>query len=972
MSNEQAVTEVLGVSFDAMKTTGPRNLLARMEMEAQLSGHQITSVEASLYAALQAPSGDSVLAARFRTQLALWDAEGVSEWAVGTVPKTADRRGRVYEQLALPEVLQERLTVLFPVATDGGGVVISTSFEPWYAESLKDRPSFYWDHYSEYLRAKGWDPDNVANLGLATGRVVERLADPQRETVYRAKGLVVGYVQSGKTANFTGVMAKAIDAGYRVIIVLTGTTDLLRTQTQRRVDKELVGRENLLRGVDTDDGHAPDGVDYWGEPDWDTFVSHGELPSIQGHPDIYRLTTRDFDYKALLQGIEALDFQRFDMSRPLNAPENLRHVPARVAIVKKNARVLERLVKDLRRLTALPEDIPALVIDDESDQASPNTSNPAKWQQGSKQRSTINGRLSDLLQLLPRSQYIGYTATPFANVFVDPEDSHDIFPSSFVMSLDRPPGYMGATDFHDLDGPIDDPTVATSNELAFVRDVKEDEDRDQLREALDAFVLAGAIKLFREANGSSVDVRHHTMLLHESVKQVDHREIADEVRSLWTQGAWYTAKGSKRLEALYERDHRKVTEARAGDEPVPTSFDEVKQWIGTAAERIAGSTNDPVWIVNGDEEVAEHDIDFDARSIWKIFVGGTKLSRGFTIEGLTVSYYVRMTAQADTLMQMGRWFGFRPGYGDLVRLYIGRAPDGSRARARDIYEAFGAACRSEEMFREEIRKYGELIDGKPQLTPADVPPLVTQHLRWLRPAAANKMYNARLIERRTPGARLEPAGYPSATSSIEANALAARTLIESATQAIALNMSVTRTFDAFYNVVSHQALVDVLGALTWTPEDHFAADLTWLRGLAVDQIAEWVIALPQLVGTGSTRDVFGLPRSVHGRSRREGRALFSGIADPKHRLAVDRLASNVDTGSDEQARALQKDRRGAVLIYPVFELRDGQELPADIDARRLIMGFVIASPKSTGSPDQPLVRFGVWDPNQPPDAVIER
>jgi hypothetical protein len=974
MSEEAAVTELLSISLDAMKSTGPRPLIVRMDMEAQLNGHQIASVEEALHTALEAPSGDSALTARFRTQLALWDAEGVSEWAQGTAPKTADRRNRVYEQLALPDALRERLTVLFPIATDGGGVVISTEFEAWYAESLKDRPSFYWDHYSEYLRAKGWEPDNVASLGLATDRVVERLADPQRETAYRAKGLVVGYVQSGKTANFTGVMAKAIDAGYRLIIVLTGTTDLLRAQTQRRIDKELIGRENLLRrGVSVNDDHASDSVDYWGEPDWDTFVSHGELPSIQGHPDIYRLTTKDFDYKALLQGIEALDFQRFDMSRPLNAPENLRHVPARVAIVKKNATVLKRLVKDLKRLTALPEDIPALVIDDESDQASPNTSNPAKWEQGLKQRSAINDHLSDLLQLLPRGQYVGYTATPFANVFVDPEDSHDIFPSSFVVSLDRPPGYMGASDFHDLAGPLENPTVVTSNELAFVRDVEDDEGRDRLREALDAFVLAGAIKLFREEQGTDVDVRHHTMLLHESIKQADHRELADEVRALWEQGAWFTPKGSARLELLYERDHRRVTEARGGDEPVPTSFDEIKKWIGTAAGRIAGSANDPVWIVNGDKEVAEHDIDFDARSIWKVFIGGAKLSRGFTIEGLTVSYYVRVTAQADTLMQMGRWFGFRPGYRDLVRLYIGRAPEGAPARARDIYEAFEAACRSEEMFRDEIRKYGELVDGKPQLTPAEVPPLVTQHLRWLRPAATNKMYNARLIERRTPGARLEPAGYPSAMPSIEANALAVRPLIESATQAVSLKMSGTRPFDAFYSVVDHRALVDVLEALTWMPEDHFAADLTWLRGLTADQIEEWVVVLPQLAGAeNSTRDVFGLPRSVHGRSRRDGRALFSGIADPKHRLAVDRVAGNADAGNDEQARALQKDRRGAVLIYPVFELKDDQKLPADIDARELIMGFVIASPKSTGSPDQPFVRFGVWDPNQPPDAVIER
>ena len=335
-----------------------------------------------------------------------------------------------------------------------------------------------------------------------------------------------------------------------------------------------------------------------------------------------------------------------------------------------------------------------------------------------------------------------------------------------------------------------------------------------------------------------------------------------------------------------------------------------------------------------------------------------------------MSYYARLTAQADTLMQMGRWFGFRPGYRDLVRLYVGRASPTSGGPTRDIYDAFEAACRSEEMFRDEIRKYAELVDGKPQVTPAQIPPLVAQHVPWLKPTARSKMYNAVLVERRSPGERIEPTGYPQDATSIAHNADAVKPLILAATDLASLRMSATRKFEAFYGIVPHAALVAMLEQLLWAPADHFAADLEWLRRLGSDKITDWVVVLPQLVGNDQTRDLFGLPRSVHERSRREGRALFGGIADPKHRPAADRIASNAEAGTDDAARQLQSPKRGAVLIYPVFELKDGQSLPMHVDPDKLIMGLVIAAPKSTGSPDQPLVRFRTRDPTRT-DAIID-
>jgi Z1 domain-containing protein len=964
-------------ALDAMKSVGPSKLLKRVRNEASLLDKDELGDEALLVEALSGPVGDSPLASRLRTQLTLWDAEGAAGWTGDTPPKSDARRERIYALLEVSADLAALLTDQFPVVRAGGAVVISNVFEPWYADSLTERPPFYWDHYERYLlEEKLWDPEAVANLGLSTTRVVERLADPERVEAYQAKGLVVGYVQSGKTANFTGVIAKAIDAGYRLVIVLTGSTDLLRNQTQRRVDKELVGQENLLKGIDVDDLDSIDSIDYYGEKDWDAFIRHGDLPSAAGHPDIRRLTTKAGDYRSLRQGIEALDFPRVDPTKPLNAAVNLRRVDARVVIVKKNASVLTKLAKDLKKITAKLEDIPALIIDDESDQASVNTVNPKKWVDGQKQRTAINREISTLLRNLPRGQYIGYTATPFANVFADPSDAYDIFPRDFLLSLDRPPDYMGPSDFHDLE-PLDDDerTFARSKEKAFVRPISDDgEDLDDdLGEAIDAFVLSGAIKLFRETHSESRFV-HHTMLVHESVQQVDHRALANRIKEAWDDGGWFTHAAKQRLERLYDRDFAPVIDARAQpDELAPPSFAALHPYIGEAATKIAGSDGRPVWIINGDKEVAELDLDFDARPVWKILVGGAKLSRGFTVEGLTISYYRRSTTQADTLMQMGRWFGFRPGYRDLVRLYIGGAGSASTANTYNIYKAFEAACRSEELFREEIRKYSVFVDGKPQLTPADLHPLVTQHVPWLKPAAKNKMYNTQLVERRSPGARLEPTGYSDDPAVRSSNAATIRPLVDAATSSTRFLQPRGGAFDAYSGTVSHETLIAALAALRWAPEDHFRADLTWLEGLTTEQITDWAVVIPQLAKRDGDRTVFGRALSVHVRRRRDGRSLFGALSDPKHRLAGDRIAGNQDPTPDATAAALHGQRRGAVLLYPVYEAPsdEDKELPGAVAEDDLIMALALISPRSTGSPDQPLIRFRAIDPKCPPDAMVD-
>lgn len=165
--------------------------------------------------------------------------------------------------------------------------VVAERHEPWYWQRKQPR-SFYWEAYAHQLSAtgSGWSTTAIGILNDSTDDIVARLSDPTRAEIYPIKGLVMGYVQSGKTAHFTGVIAKALDAGYRLVIVLAGTLDILRRQTQRRLDKELVGQE-LLAGDE----------DYLGDQDWKSFVSHGGRPSDQGAFDIERLTGLAEDYK---------------------------------------------------------------------------------------------------------------------------------------------------------------------------------------------------------------------------------------------------------------------------------------------------------------------------------------------------------------------------------------------------------------------------------------------------------------------------------------------------------------------------------------------------------------------------------------------------------------------------------------------------------------------------------------------------
>lgn len=972
--NEEAQKAYLAV-LASFAIAGPKPLEAWLAMHADSEGSDVSVP--SLVQHLQSAGPNDPVRMQFHLQLTRWDdADSGETWAGPHEKRTAERRNTIYHQLGLSNDQQSVFTATFPIKQDSH-VVIAGDFEPWYTLQQQHNRAFYWPAYEAYLVNKpGWRSESVADVHEATTEIVKRISDPTRREAYQSKGLVVGYVQSGKTANITGVIAKAIDAGYRLIIVLTGTINLLREQTQRRLDMELVGLENIIRGADPNDVEAMAAVDYQDDPDWSRFISHGLLPSSVNRPDIVRLTGRTFDYQSLKAGITTLEYKKHDNTLPLNHRANLDRCSARLAVVKKNMYVLTHLVRDLKSISPKLGEIPTLIIDDESDYASVNTTNPARWRKGRPERTKINRLISQLLELLPRAQYVGYTATPFANVFIDPDDAEDIFPKDFIIALTRPPGYMGATEFHDFAPETDDDgrPVLSSGERAHVRNLLASKDDHtgravEIREALGMYVLTGAIKLFRERRGNPV-YRHHTMLAHESVRRDDHVALANEINEAWNRAGFSSPAGLSYLQSLYQTDIVPTTRT-LGDGELPNTFSELKPYIGTTMSRIT-ETGNPVMIVNSNREITE-DVDFDKRSIWRVLVGGAKLSRGFTIEGLTISYYRRKTYQSDTLMQMGRWFGFRKGYEDLVRLYIGRREQAGRRRL-DLYSAFGAVMHAEEMFRDELRRYSALVDGKPQITPAQVPPLVTQHLPWLRPTAPNKMFNARLVVRRLRA--IEPVAYPQQSAHIAHNYDALLPLLrKGAKQLVEFAFPKKNgqgSYPAMYGTVTHDELLAQLSTLKWAYEDYFEPDLAFLMEMQ-GAVEDWILLMPQL-RERPPRKLPGLgSASVVYRERSRG-PLFHAISDPKHRYATHKIAGlPTRTYTDDVAEGLHAEQRGALIVYLVVENPSlATDATKEIRRGSCIIALHIVPPKSVRQTNVPYVSFTVHREDKCNQIIVPR
>lgn len=972
-------------ALDALKKQRPRPLVATI---ALLADTEVSEQEIAEF--IGAASENEPALTALRTALATWDSQDELIDVEGlnvTQARTMERRRAVYAALRVTEELAAVITDRAPVS-EKPGIVISKIFEPWYDQERVSRSSVYWDDYERYLRDKSkWSAEAIANLDETTTSVIRRLSRPTRLEAKQTKGLVVGYVQSGKTANFTGVAAKAIDVGYRLVIVLTGTIEILRSQTQRRMDMELIGVENILDGRNPDNPKESKLLDYQQDSDWASskFVKHGAALDQGGVVRISRITSHNVDYDHLPGEATKLRFFRAEKGRPLNDTTNLFKCDAYIAIVKKNVAPLTKLVQDLGSLREDLSQLPVLIIDDESDQASVDTTRPDRKKKGSAEsnRTAINGLITQILAICPRAQYVGYTATPFANVFVDP-DEHEItlFPSDFVLSLHRPPGYMGVQEFHDVGKRWDDEqqTVSNSNELAHVRALRGDAETNpagrltELQEAVDAWVLSGAVKKFREeVDGSTF--RHHTMLIHESVRTGDHSDTARDVRRLWSRSGFTTGSGLARLKKLYEEDFHPVSTTRAGSASVPESFDQLRPFI---AKTVAQMTidGDPVLIVNSDKEVQKQQkkLDFDTDQVWRILVGGAQLSRGFTVEGLTISYFRRKPGQADTLMQAGRWFGFRAGYQDLVRLYIRRdAADASPPRV-DLYKSFEALLMDEEAFRDELRQYEGLDEkGAPLVEPRQIPPLVSQHLTSLKPTARSKMWNA-VIVNKAPTRIQDLFGLPEFK---ERRKLQANfddvfvPLLKHATSEVQLPYSFGgRNYEqrAHVGLVGSVEFLELFDRLAWNPkyEKTIITLRAFLRRATNDTIRDWAVVWPWPDTGERALDIpeLGLDKlaPIVQRSRRDGRIDFVG-SDSKQRAAAEPIVEGREVPAIGNSPT-----RGVALISITS---DTEKPSAPLERKNLVGLLSIAVPRLAVQLTAP-IQWGVVVPSRPYDIEVDR
>lgn len=529
----------------------------------------------------------------------------------------------------------------------GGPPVIAAGQNSWYSGASET--DLYWPALEAEFRRQGWPDERVQSVDRASSTVVAHTPCPSRKH-WDAKGLVVGYVQSGKTTNFTGVIAKLADVEYRMVIVLSGIHNGLRRQTQVRLDE-------LLKDLNKDK--------------WVTMTQ------------------------------ESTDF----VAPPLRASALLSGNKPILIVAKKNAAVLRRIVKwldtpDGRNALQVA---PVLVVDDEADQASVAT-------------AQINPLIRRMLKLMPRCTYVGYTATPFANVFIAPNQD-DLYPKSFILNLPRPDDYFGPEMIFGRDVAEGELDGAAFDGYDMVRLVPEDEVpllrpagrataagfepemTDSVVDAVRWFWLATAARRARQDEG------HSTMLIHTSVKIDVHESFKDPLLALRAGALRELRRGTDDDLAAWRMQWIEESAKVPAEEwdRKSLSFDDVLSHL----ESVVYATK-----VVLDNYRSQDRLDYSNGSVVAIAVGGNTLSRGLTLEGLVVSLFVRGATAYDTLLQMGRWFGYRTGYEELPRLWM----TGSLAAA------FRHLATVEHEMRDDIDRY-----QRQNLTPLQVAVRIRTH-----------------------------------------------------------------------------------------------------------------------------------------------------------------------------------------------------------------------------------------------------
>ena len=565
--------------------------------------------------------------------------------------------------------------------------------DEWYKKQNIDWD--YWKDYERQLIANKWSPKVVNTLGDVTDKILGLLKNPTEQTDWNRRGLVIGHVQSGKTANYIGLVSKAADAGYKFIIVIAGLHNNLRKQTQIRIDEGFIGRDSTPNQRKKEVGVG-------------LYNRNRKFPIT--------LTTTDDDFT---KNMTALGAKLDGFNQPV------------VVVIKKNVNTLKSLrnwlrEQNLREGSDTIADVPMLMIDDEADNASINT------KRDDLDPTRTNQEIRQILSLFKKSCYVGYTATPFANIFINPETSNemlkdDLFPKDFIYCLDAPTNYFGPQKVF-LDEESSNKILSTINDaedyipMLHKKDWEVADLPPSMTQAINDFVIGKAIRILREQEN-----KHCSMMINASRFVDVQRQIKENV-SFYIKTIKdaiqfnYALPEDQALKNAHVADLKKTYDDKFASADHPWS--EVQRVLFQSVEPIK------TYLINSssDDTLDYKHYEDAGESLTVIAVGGLSLSRGLTLEGLIVSYMYRSTKMYDTLMQMGRWFGYRDSFEDVCKIWL---PDESQGWYGHIAEAI-------EELRQQIKQM-----RRDKLTPKEFGLFVRKHPDApLLITARNKMLDA--------------------------------------------------------------------------------------------------------------------------------------------------------------------------------------------------------------------------------------
>lgn len=551
--------------------------------------------------------------------------------------------------------------------------------DPWLDDYKTKLNWINWDAYKSYLASENFARETIRAIDEDTDEVLNNCGNPFLVNDWKIRGLVMGDVQSGKTANYAALINKAVDAGYQMIILLTGTIEDLRSQTQERIDETFVGRKSDLVVANQVEN---------------TVTGVGKYKST----NILCLTSVSSDFK--LKNAQVLD------GVPLASIKD----PV-LLVMKKNKSILTNFSSFLKKNTDNSKQVPikALILDDEADNASVNANldnNPA----------TINKLIRQILSSFKQSTYVAYTATPFANVFINHDDNdaehNDLFPSNFIYSLEQPDNYVGIDSLFGI-------KKRYTNHIEYIEDADLvfpsphdktlliDKLPNSLHEALDVFMLSCAVRDLRDEKLKHrsmlvnvtrfTDVQGHVAKILKSVFE-DRKEFIKQYLS--DEDNWL--KGGKPVNDIYDSWEKHFSN-------IELSWDEVRKQLYDSIASIK-----IIKINQNSKEKLNYKQYKTGKGRRVIAVGGLTLSRGLTLEGLAVSYFYRNAQAADTLLQMGRWFGYRKGYDDIFKIWLDPEVERTFEKLSDMLNEFRSELRTMHFNRQKPKDFGIKIKDHPE------------------------------------------------------------------------------------------------------------------------------------------------------------------------------------------------------------------------------------------------------------------